>query len=161
MAPWHLLGSLLLAAAPGVAEPAADTVVLSDGSVAFGQVADSPLHTHLVLLIRRAWAAKHLPSWTSRWEAVEAPLVKIGRRQRRDRLDDWRQQWLESLDRDDPALVGLDRERSRLAKPLASKSPLMSVTLARAEVRTIGAALGRSPGSCAWAGWPGSRTSRP
>jgi hypothetical protein len=137
MAPWLLLGSLFLAAAPEDATRAADTVVLLDGSVALGQVADSPLREHLVLLIRRSWAAEHLPSWTSRWEAIEAPLVKIGRRQRRDRLDDWREQWLGGLDRDNPALLWLNRDRSRLSRPLQPKSPLMAVTLPRAEVRSV------------------------
>src|SRR5512143_477340 len=116
MAPWLLLVGLVLAApeAPEGAITAADTVALRDGSVALGQVIDSPSRAHLVLLIRRAWAAENLPAWTSRWEAIEAPLVRLGRRQRRDRLAGWRQQWADRLDRDDDALAWLGREQARL-----------------------------------------------
>ncbi|HMB04955.1 MAG TPA: hypothetical protein VKP69_14595 [Isosphaeraceae bacterium] len=136
MAPWLLLVGLVLAAPEG-AITAADAVALRDGSVALGQVIDSPLRAHLILLIRRAWAAENLPAWTSRWEAIEAPLVRLGRRQRRDRLAGWRQQWADRLDRDDAALAWLGREQTRLANPRPSKSTLMSVTLSRADVRAV------------------------
>lgn len=130
LAPWVLIAFALT----GYADAASDAVTLEDGSVVLGQVKDSTPRGGLVVLVRRDWARTNLPTRLGAWERAEAPLVRVARRERKERLIDWKQARAGGGDRLVPAI---DREISRLSTLRPPRTVLMSVTLTRNEIRRV------------------------
>ncbi|HWE36064.1 MAG TPA: hypothetical protein VG406_05775 [Isosphaeraceae bacterium] len=131
------LAAVILALGPskGVA---ADAVTLKDGQTTLGQIVDQAPAGKVLLVVRRDWAGEHLRNWPKRWKAAEAPLVKQGRSQRRQRLEAWKKDRARGPEKDDVITPWIDAELSRLADdPQAKPSRLMLVTLNRSDVRRV------------------------
>jgi hypothetical protein len=134
------LGLLVVLQARPAATPetTADAVVLRDGSVVLGQVAESSPRGPLVMYVRRAWAEANLPDRARRWAAAERPELRRAAEARRDRLAAWRSERVKEPGREDRIAAWLDRE---LDHPIPADGPpeatLMVVTIGRAEVKSV------------------------
>jgi hypothetical protein len=131
------LAALILAVGPSK-DVAADAVTLKDGQTALGQLVEPAPAGKALLIVRRDWAEEHLRNWPKRWKAAEAPLVKQGRSQRRQRLEAWKKDRARGPEKDDPITPWIDAELERLADdPQDKPSRLMAVSLSRSDVRRV------------------------
>jgi hypothetical protein len=136
IASWLLVAGMIVAAEP--AELAADVVILNDGRIALGQVADPGRAGERVFLVRRAWARAQVPEWADRWQAAEAAAIRRAVQERRERLAAWRRERVPPDEGPDPITPWIDREILRLADPRNwTRPPLMAVSLWRSDVRTV------------------------
>ena len=141
MSHWLLLGMLSLAASPPTWPPCATWWLCVTARCRSARWTIRRCAATSSCSIRRGWCGRAPAVLDEPWEAVEAPLVQAGRRQRRDRLAAWRRQWAGDIDRDNPALTWLDRERNLVTDPRQPRSYLMAVTLSLAHVRAVTSAL--------------------
>jgi hypothetical protein len=132
-----ILGLALAAADPKAEGTAADAVALRDGQVVMGQVVEPSPKGKLTLLVRRAWAESHVPQLAKRWEAAEKGTLSRARKQRLERLQDWRRDREGKAERDDPITPWLDAEIARLKDAPDEPTPLMMVNIPRGEVRSL------------------------
>lgn len=118
---------------------AADAVTLKDGQTVLGQVVEPTTPNKMLMVVRRDWMDEHLRTWPKRWKAAEAPLVKQGRTQRRQRLEAWKKDRAQGAEKDDVITPWIDAELARLKDddPAAKPSRLMLVTLSRTDVRRV------------------------
>ena len=122
---------------------AADAVTLRDGKVVLGQVLESPdRRAPVPVLVRRAWAAAHLPERLAAWEKAEGPAVEQAESLRRGRLAAWRRDRPATPAADDRLTPWLDAELARLATQAApgapaTRSPLLVVPLPRNSIKAV------------------------
>ncbi len=136
MAGLFALGLILIAVADDRAT-AADAIEIGGGRVVLGQLVEPIPRGKVALVVRRRWAEENLPDLSRRWLAAERPGRERALRQRRDRLIAWRRERKDGPDGPDRLAAWLDAEIARLAAPGADEPPLMVVTLAKTEVRSI------------------------
>ena len=138
MISWTLSLAFLLLAAAKEPESAADAVTLRDGTVVLGQVVEPSPRGALTIIARRAWAEKKWPELAKRWEAAEEPALRRAAKQRRERYAAWSRERSAHATADDRIVPWLDSEVARLADEAGpTRTPLMTVRLNRAEVRSI------------------------
>jgi hypothetical protein len=129
---------LLQAKPQPVPETAADAVVLRDGTVVLGQVAESGPRGPLVMHVRRAWAEANVGDRARRWAEAERPELKRAAVLRRERLIAWRRERVKEPGRDDRIGDWLDRELAQQVPPDGPPdAPLMVVSIGRAEVKSV------------------------
>ncbi len=127
-----------LGASAHAADLAADSVVLRDGSTLVGSLVELAPRGQTQLVVRKDWAAAHVPELLKRWDLAEAHAAQAAQRQRKDRLEAWRKDRGAGAGKPDPILDWIDRERARLSDPDAWKNaPLRIVKPARADVKTV------------------------
>lgn len=116
--------------------PAADRIVLRDGSELLGQVWDSTPSGGVIILARREWLRAHLPDRTRTWEEAErestAALEDLWRR----RLESWRRERPTIPAAGDRITPWLHRELSGAGGPREA-SPLMSIEIGREDVKSV------------------------
>lgn len=129
------LALLVLAGAGLVAESAADSVALRDGTTILGQLVEPPGRGRLRMVVRRDWARAHVPERAAAWEKAEARGLERATRERQRRLGAWlRERPREPHDR---IAAWLDAEIARLGRPGAAPPPLMLVELTAGNVRRV------------------------
>lgn len=119
---------------------AADAVTLRDGKVVSGAVVESATRNPVVLVVRRDRARKDAQEWARRWEAAEAPSTRRAVVQRRARLAAWSRERATApvAGGDDRIQTWIDRELANLGVDQESlRTPLMTVKLAGADVRSV------------------------
>ena len=114
----------------------ADRIVLRDGKILLGQVAEFSNDGLLTVLARREMVRKTLPNWAARWEASEKDANAAAVHERRARLAAWRQERLVQSAPGDRITAWLDRELTRTAGPVAP-STLMAIRLDRDEFSAV------------------------
>lgn len=136
---WTIVAILLAAGEPVPSrETVADAIQLRDGSVLLGSLVEPAPRGQTELIVRKDWAAAMFPELLERWDTAEEPAAKAAQRQRKQRLDAWRQDRAAGAAKDDPVLAWIDRERDRLNDPNAWKSaPLRLVKPTRGDVKTV------------------------
>ncbi len=129
-----MLSYILMIAAIGPGDSAADAITLRDGKIILGQVVEPPPRGKLVVIVRRSWVEKQLPDRFRAWKAAEAPSLKRSRDERVRRLEAWKRE--RTAEPNDSILAWLDTELARL-KADSDAPKLMMVTLNRGDVRKI------------------------
>ena len=135
-----LVGLAIVAAEPPP-KTAADVVTLADGKVVLGQVLGSASRSGWPnsMLVRRAWAEKHLPERAALWAKAEASTTRQANANRLQNLKEWRRDRPQIPVEGDRITPRIDREIARLSAPDdGSKSVLMVVNLTKADVKSIG-----------------------
>lgn len=144
--------ALLMCVLPGLfaEEPlkdgTGDAVVLRDGAILRGALVEPNARGAVSIFVRRAWARKHLPAWTDRWEALDTPRTLRALAQRRERVAAWRADRVGGNLRkaNDPINRWIDLQLASGKEGGAPEhSPVMEVKLARGDVRTLTRALGK------------------
>jgi len=137
---WLAAGMLLT---PGPARqaagttPAADVVLLRDGTTLIGQVAGTDRRGALVVVLRRAWAERNVPRRVEGWNRTEAAEVMAARLQRRARLVQWRKERAPDPSRDGPLLPWIDREIERTSDTRPPRTVLRRVEIAGGDLRSV------------------------
>ncbi len=118
---------------------AADTITLRDGSVVLGQVLDAAdRRGPISILVRRDWAAAHVPERLAAWTRAEAPQIHAAEAQRKQRLEAWKRDRQLANQPDDRILAWVEAELARLQRPDRTvETPLLVVHLPRTSIRAL------------------------
>lgn len=133
-----LLGIAILLMTGVADDSAADILTLRDGRKLFGQVVERSAGGQMKVIVRRAWAESRLPDLYQRWKTVESGTINVARKQRRQRLEDWKLARGRAPEKNDQVRDWIESELKRLGKPFnPAEAPLMVATLNRAEYRSV------------------------